>query len=501
MLKKNEHTQVFILGMLLNYPKLKKSELKMELDINTATFSRYIRTINQDLEELFPNKQVHIDPHADSLSMVYNQELNPNLIIMKFMHHYLKGSSTYHLLQLMLVKKKQPTHFLISELNISQSYFNKLVKGINTFLEPTSLKLIQRHKDLYFDGPLTHIIYFEFLLRSALIKFDPLPHGKQELPSLIELAHDNDISNINQIHLERLNNLYSVFNKYASQLTMINIPDENSRVLLEMLTTHYNYLDTSSQKFQHLFKGDSVTFTNLIMRSTSTQLETSAVRQKMGALLLDYENPITNDVRQILALSKTPIGDNFNPTEEQEVRLMFIFTLTLVYLRLFNFNFKKLFQFDFNDHLPNYYNKTPTYLRVSEFFDQVEQAPILSAETRQAIATNKELFINTSYIAIRSTYKSTVTIGLDFLYQLSFEHYIKTRIQSVFNPSVVIFSDTQEHPDLIIADYIADTPEGTRLFFYSDPNSNEEQTRLFATITKLISDKLTQEETDIYDFE
>lgn len=486
LLKKNEFSQIKILRLILKDKEIKKSEVITTLDLNTATFSRYIRMINQDLAISCPNDTVRIQQENDYLTVLYPKKMTAHQILKSLSNYYLNHSSAYSVLQLLIKNPAQNINFFLDQTNVSQSYFNKLIKQINFYFKPCGVKITQRNKMVFLDGPQIKRIYLEFSLMTFFTKLgnDDFSDSLVTHPQLFLKASVYEPLTQNQI--DNLGFLNQVFNHHLNQSDSITIPDTEVRCLLHLMDLKFNLVD--QQPHLERFEADALLLFNLLLRTSPTTIDTQQKRRDIGRFFLELDHPITNDTKSLLAFMNQAFPpDNQSITTLEDIA--YIVTLAIIHLRLFDTDLSKIFTINLDISLHADTEKR-SQQRIALFLKNESSLSTLSSKTRQIIVTNLNLFTNASYTYIQSHLETKLAIHLDFLHHLDTKLFLKTRLLNVFSDERIIFVGSDESPDLVITDRIFDHHHTGDLFILSSQHANEDIDKLLTRLTLMINKKL-----------
>lgn len=489
MIKKNEYKQVLILSLLCSQNHVSKLTINNKLQLNTITFARYIRNINHDLNDLFPQKNIIIHNNPDVLILQNPEKLSEAQILNALSTHYLLQSNSYRTLKYLLFKNKHHTALLIDDLNISQSYLNKLVKQINDFLQPTTVKIIQRNKHIFLEGPETHIIYLEYLLRHYIEKIDTLPCTcTHDFPSLAEVAYDHDLSNLNNIQRARMSTLHHTFKKRHHLLKNITLEDQEVRDVLTQIVDYHDLLD--SKRLSDYLTEDSRLFVNLLARITSSQLEDQPTKVAIGKRLMALQTPLLKDVSYFIEELRLKFIPSMTTSSPEYAELIYIAIVHLLYIRIFNYDFKKLLKTKNTPQSVEHQISQPIYHEICQYFKDSSLFNQLTPINQLAITNNCDIFIDACYTAVRSYRQATVTISFDFMNQLSFEYFLERRLRTVFNSTMLIFTDDSEEADILVTDHILPVNHQTTLFLFTNPNLSTVLNELLNLITATFHHKI-----------
>lgn len=493
LIKKNEYNQLIILGAAIAECEITKEVLERELNLTSFTLTRYVRNINIELEELTGYKSMTISLKGHYICLDNPEQLPIYTLLNQLLSKCLNESTIYQTLKALLFKNQQTTDILIESLNISQSYFNKIIKLINEYFSVCNVQIIQRNKQIFFSGPETHILFLEFLIRQYVNKIDPLPCiCTHEYPELIELVRDKTLTDLNDIQLSRMTELHHIFKKRTDHIAMIKINDPEVREVLETIVSLSNLITESPNipGYSH----DAKLFANLLPRIMSSQLESTATKQKIGRTLAQSRSNFSKDVTTFVSTICKNHLDKMDVDSDEYYEFIYIAHLHLIYARLFESDFKKLFKLK-HAHIFNFtVQEQPVYHELAAYYNNPNNFSNLSTVNKVAIISNRELFIDSTYTAIRSYRQAFVTISFDFMYRLSFEYFLQNRLRDIFSDTALIFTHDSEKADIIVTDHIITVPNHTKLFTFVDTNSVQAMDNLLAMITTVYNHKIMSSE-------
>ncbi|WEG73595.1 helix-turn-helix domain-containing protein [Vagococcus intermedius] len=489
LIKKNEYNQIVILGSAISECTLPKDILEKKLDLTSFTLTRYIRNINTDIQEFDTSKSVFVTIKGDTICLNNPNDLPIYTLFNQILSKFLNESTVYQTLKALLFRNKQATDTLIDSLNISQSYFNKIIKSINEYFTICEVQIIQRNKQIFFSGPETHILFLEFLIRQYFNKIETLPCiCKHQFPDLIDLVRDHTLSDLNSIQLSRMNELHHIFKKRSEHLTNIKIMDPEIKEALETITSLSDLIvDTPDIPN---YSQDMRLFSNLLPRVMSSQLETPATKRQIGMKLAKSRTNFSKDVVTFVNTIIERFIDNMDLNSNEYFEFIYIAHLHLIYARLFGSDFKILFKLKHAHIFDLAAKDQPVYNELVTYFNNPNNFSDINTVNKVAIISNRALFIDSTYTAIRSYRYTSVTISFDFMYRLSFEYFLQNRLRDIFSESALIFTHNSDKTDIIVTDHIIKVPQDTKLFTFVDTNSSQSLDNLLAMITKTFNHKI-----------
>lgn len=492
LIKSNEYNQVLIIKNLVSNPSASITNLTQLLNIQKVTLLRYIKNLNNDFNSLFPQNSIELVTDSDNIILYNNNSIPIYTIIHKLMTNYLLNSISYQVIKSLLLKNSQNTAHLVESINISQSYFNKLIKQINTYIAPTSIKIVQRNKEIFFYGSELNIIYLEYLMRYFIERFETVPLIKDlQFPDLISLANDHTLSDLNDIQLKRVTTLYHSFQKRKNYFTSLTIENNDIRDILKVIVdTHDFIVDPKAVNILN-YSEDAPLLANFLTRIISTGLDTTTTHVEISKKLLNLNNPIVTDAERIVIDFCYTFIPHIKKKSPLYMEFIYIVTINIIYVRLFGFDFKNLFRIG-QDTMPisqSFYTKN--YHSIENYFIDETNFKSVTFPNQYAINNNRQLFIDTCYLTLKSSKKNKLAISFDFIYNLSFEHYLQERLHTIFNSEMLIYVEESINSDILITDHIVPIKGKTLLFTFNDINSSYELENLLQLTTSLYNKKIS----------
>ena len=489
LLKKNEYKQLLIMEALLKNQEINKLTLEREHRITLSTLNRYIRNINTELIELDSSQSIIINTTSEKIFLSNAPTPFTHTLFHKIVMNYFHESTTYQTIKALLLQNVQETDVLIKSLNISQSYFNKIIKQINNYFCSTNVQICQKRKKIYLVGQEINIVYFEFLIRQYLSKIDsPLCLDMQALPEKNTVIQSYNTLNLNDIHLNRINDLHHVLKKRSTTLNTIKITDSELIDSLTIILLESDILITSLDEFS--LSLDVRLFVNLLIRLSSPHLENKEIKNKIGLLLAESQTELAKDAKCIVDNLVSRFISPLSVNTYDYYEFIYSAHLQLIYIRLFGTDFKTLFKLTDKESLYSKTKTQPIYLALKKYFKTPKNFSQLSLQNQLSILSNKNLFIDSTYSAIRRYRNTTVSISFDFIYNLPFEEFLRTRLRHIFSEDVLIFTFNSYDADIIVTDYIHNVSENFELFTFTDTNSLNELENLMALITRVYSKQI-----------
>lgn len=484
LIKNNEYNQVLLVKSLISNCSSSISELTHLFDIQKITLNRYIKNLNTDFQVIFKVDTIKLVVQSDVITIKNNTSIPLYTIVHKLMTYYLFNSISYKLIKSLLINNSQYTANLIESVNISQSYFNKLIKQINTYISPTTVKIIQRNKEIFLTGDELKIIYLEYLMLYFIQSFEKIPLNKDSaFPELIALASDHTLTNLNDIQLQRVTTLYHAFQKRKKNFTSLTIKDNEIKEILNIMVDTHDFIVDPNDVNIFEFSKDAPLLANFLVRIISTGLDSNDTHLIIANRLHELSNPIINDIKKIINNFIDAFIPNIKKNSLLYKEFFYIMTLNVVYLRLFSFDFKDLFQIDHASIPIKKSNCSTEYQHIETYLRDNVHLKTISPRTQKAITNNIKLFIDTCYIIFRSSKKRKLSISFDFIYHLGFEHYLQNHLYTIFNVDTLVYVDNSIDSDIIITDHIISTQGNTTLFTFNDIDSDVELHNLLKLIT------------------
>lgn len=492
LIKKNEYNQLLILGSALSNYTVSKKTLESSLNLTHVTLSRYLRNINADLREIYPQQKSVLKVSGDRFIFTQTDDQPDYDVFHQLLQKFLKGSTIFQTLKSLLLKNIQKTDLLIEELNISQSYFNKIVKEINRYFETCQVQIIQRNKHIFFVGKETHILYLEYLTRQYINKFTKLPcECTHYFPELIEVIRDHNISDLNDIQLNRVKELHHIFKKRSEKLSQITLDDPELKEILLLIVQENDLLTDDID-----FSNDTRLFANLLARFSSSQLEDTHMKSHIGKKLSQSPTILTKDCLAFIDIISAQFSTSLDKTADRYFEFVYMAHLHFIYIRLFGTDFKKQFTLKHADIFQTTCKNQDIYYQLMTSLEDQALFNTLHPLNQEMILKNNSLFVDASYTAIRTYLKTSVTISFDFIYRLSFEFFIQQQLREIFTESSVIFTYNSELADIVVTDHLVPVKKNSKLFPFIDTNSEKSLEKLLALITTVYSKKTLSKNID-----
>ena len=491
LLKKNECKQVLIMEALLKDQEITKINLELNHKITLSTLNRYIRNINAALSNFDTSKSITIETTSEKIFLSSAPSTFTHTLFHDILISYLHESTVYQTLKALLLKNEQNTAALIHSLNISSSYFNKVIKQINNYLSITNVQIRQKNNVIFFKGNELNILYLEFLIRQYLSKIDNLPyHCTHSFPELDVLIPNYKTLNLTDSHLARVEELHRVLKKCCTTLNTIEITDSESRDSLSIITSESDFLMPSTETIT--ISSDVRLLINLLIRLNSTQFETKNTKNKIGLRLSESQTELAKDAKLLVDNLISTFFSPMSVSNYDYYEFIYNAHLHLIYIRLFGFDIKSLFKLTDEHALYNNKNIQPGYLALKNYFEKPNNFSKLAIRNQIDILNNKNLFIDSSYSFMRRYRKTTVSISFDFIYRLSFEQFLQTRLRHIFSENILIFSFNTMESDILVTDYIPYISDSIELFTFTDTNSVTELENLLSLITRVYSKRIME---------
>lgn len=491
LLKKNEYKQVLIMEALLKDQEVTKINLELNHKITLSTLNRYIRNINAALSNFDTSKSISIETTSEKIFLSSAPSPFTHILFHDILISYLHESMVYQTLSALLLKNDQNTTALIHSLNISSSYFNKIIKQINHFISITKVQICQKNNVIFFKGNELNILYLEFLIRQYLSKIDTLPyHCENSFPELNVLIPNYTTLNLNDSHLARIEELYRVLKKRCTTLNTIKITDSESRDSLSLIVSESDLLMAPSETVP--LSQDVRLLINLLIRLNSAQFEPNNTKNKIGLRLSESQSELAKDAKLLVDNLISTFISPKSVSNYDYYEFIYSAHLHLIYIRLFGFDIRSLFKLTDEHALYNNKNIQPGYLALKNYFEKPNNFSKLAIRNQIDILNNKNLFIDSSYSSIRRYRKTTVSISFDFIYRLSFEQFLQTRLRHIFSEKMLVFSFNTLESDILVTDYIPSLSETIELFTFTDTNSRTELDNLLSLITRVYSKRIME---------
>lgn len=470
LLKTNEYNQLNLLAYLADNKKHAYHTIEKELDVTKDTLHRYVNNLNYDLNTTQEETIYYISIKNQEIFLNLHPDYSAYDLIARLIQKYSRVSPTYQILADMLYQQAQPTLQLLNKLNLSHSYFNKLIKKINSFLTPYGIRLSQKNHITRWEGNQVKLFFVHYLLWSYFFLVEPKKMGPffLQLPlKFVSLEQDN-IMEQSQIKLKILQ--HTTYNYFATR-DQIVCESTLYKSLSSILFTEHNLLQPNQKK--RLWGPESDKFLNLMIHLIAPHVISNQQRDIIGQKFMNLEHPsiqsYQNRITTLLKLKSVPKETTYH-------EIAYLLCLQQLSLEIIGTNFQHFFQLTI---LP-------------EPFDLSNN---LRPDLNLAILLEKDCSyypVNNLNHLTRMACSDTVIklyIKIELSTQLPYQTLFQTTITNLFNNNTITFNHSEKIPDIIITDQIDLTRTTDPYFFMPDLFDPVALKALFLKITLLYLSK------------
>lgn len=485
LIKKNEYNQAIILGATLLNTYQSIEELTKQLEFSKSSLFRYLTVINDELKKIHP---VAPSISSDGVFLHLNNpgDISKNNLFVKHLKIYLQNSTQFRLLSVLSKFHQFSTSYLLETLHVSHSYFNKLLKEINTYIKPSHVRITQRNNRTYLAGPEVNLIVFKLLLKNISLNLEDENDANwtSDIISQTTLFQPHLLTNLTLLQQKSLSYLEQIVTERLTAGRHISISDEEVKLSLTVLKEQHNLLTLTNLECSE----DMLLFINLLTRFTLPSIDDETTRILIAKDFLKHPTSLTRDTDILLRSLTNTYDINLIPNSPRYYEYFYQGMIAFLYLRLLNYNFNTLFTLKSNKIDGFYIYNQADYAKIKDV--TTLPIPFTNTQNDTVFRKNSDLFTSSLFTAIRKEKKAQLTIYLDFHSQLSFESYLKKRINSTFNPDCLHYCHTLEEADVIVTDSLVETPPDKPAFIFLDTNSSFSMGQLLILLMELYTKKL-----------
>lgn len=483
LVKKNEYNQIVVLGSALSNKKKTVPDIQEQLTISKSSFNRYLNNLNHDLT-LFFDEKLELVSDGYHLTLVNPTNQSNHNVFMATLKFYINQSTTFKILLMLSYQNPLEVETILNELHISYSYLNKLIKEINQYMWRTSVSLTQRQKMLSLEGPELNVVVFIIGLKLALWRFDPTHDVLLEVTKGDYYYESTHLSHLNTLQTNRLAYVAQTILDQPLSGSKIDITDSEVNELLLILTSYKNVIKAEG----HPYSDTELLFLNLLTRILCPKIDSLDDRIALAKLFLKVSNSITKDALNLLDFIRTELFPKIQLDSDDYYHYVYQSIMSFLYLRLLDYNFTDLFTLQ-TDRVHGFYiSDQPELNKIKQNLSL--RIPFVSDKNKLIFVQNHSLFTSGIYTALRETKATTLNLFIDFKYQISFELYLKKRLEQLFSKDIICYLDNINHADIIITDFFIETPKDKSGFIFVDTNSITAMEDLMVKLTKIYTQKL-----------
>lgn len=488
-LKRNELAKLRMLAIILYQNKIELKELRDTLNYSTRTIARLVAELNNDIEKsTLSIPDIIINGKYIRLHSNLEDERFFTSYTKKLCLFYLKHSLEYQLFHQIFFKRETNLLTIASHLNTSQSHCYQLLKQLNVILHPFHINIDSKHFDLTIKGEETQVTFF---LASAYDIFnvleDQIVSNPKELFHPL-LSHDGfNICNFNNQEVYYIRLLQRVYKERYPYLSHIHLHDTIKPILKTMVIINNPF---SQQYFP---TSDSLLFYNLYVRTVIPSIDTSSMRNQIGALLTQlHSNPIINSLNALI----TELYHFFQQhqlSEFTQLRIdefLYMLTLHTCYIDILHIDIKTLLKEDFHTHILSFLPDTRSQLVIdieNIVASHATSFPLWSSETQQQWIQQMTKVICSLIFPLK---QPRLNILIESFSYYSNKCALQHQIANYFSKDMLVFVDNYQEADLIITDQEIPNTRNISHFFIFDHFSNDLWEKLLAMIVQEAHKKL-----------
>ncbi|WEG73637.1 helix-turn-helix domain-containing protein [Vagococcus intermedius] len=469
-MKTNEYNQLNLLAYLADNKKHAYHTIGKELNVTKDTLHRYVNNLNYDLNTTQEDTIYYISIKKQQIFLNKHPDYSVYDLMARLIQKYSCLSPIYQILSEMLYQQSQSTLQLLNKLNLSHSYFNKLIKKINNFLKPYYIRLSQKNHMIHWEGNQIKLFFIQYLLWSYLFLVDPKMMAPRFIQSPLNFVSLDNYPFIEHPHIKLKLLQHTAYNYFAKNDHIV-CDSALYKSLSNILFSEHNLLIPNQKK--RLWLPESDKFLNLMIHLIAPYLISNQKREIIGKKFMELEHPsiqaYKNRITTLLALKSVPQDTTYH-------EIAYLLCLQQLSLEMVGTNFQHFFQLTI----------LPDPFKLSNNQNLNPNLAILLEKDCSYYPIN-----NLTYLA-RMTCPNHViklNIKIELSTQLPYETLFKKTITTLFNENTIKFISSDTLADIIITDQV-DLTQSTEPYFFMpdlfDPLALES---LFLKITVLYLSK------------
>lgn len=437
LLKKNELESIHLLKNIVRTKSCSIDLIELKISKEKTTIRRKVHDLNIIFQTIgYPDITLLISKNTLEILNYDDQKHNNLLIDITFF--FVNESPVASVVYTLLNHKAINQDTLLSDIHISESYLNKIIKKINHFLIPANLTIVSRKKYYYFTGSQVNWIFVNFLIRHFFLTM--------HVRSIKESKHYYCPNSIRQ------NLLKQSLDDYKEPFTE-DLPPQISKELNDLFSIFFYKLSPQtssphSDQHQLLFY--------LFMSMSHHFNETNDDAISVGKLLHENIDKLHNNalVTDTLKITKAiAIHFDYNVMTEDYYYLSYVILIKLIKARTnipaIEHHFVPLNSaLTLNSPMEkNHFNTVtwdfPEKKLLNQMTHSLHQQPLILI-----LAEIKQFFYLTEQI------HDKLLICIKIHPEVMAATVIKDRIKQTFSNSSFLFVNSTDEADIIITDYL-----------------------------------------------
>ncbi|MGX7039863.1 helix-turn-helix domain-containing protein [Vagococcus fessus] len=480
-LKKNEIENLDILGSTIYNLDTSLNFVNNHLLVKKSSIQHNLRQLNESFSHL-GHTNIKIRSKTSRVALEGKKEDIYNNLLFDITSDYVQKSIFYTILNLMSYDAVLDKYEVSEQARISQSYLAKIMANINTFLAPTSVKLITRKGKLFYTGPLLEKLYVDYVIQCFILLFSPSP----EVVSELNIPFNFFLNKFEQNKSNILTKCLLAHNHSKGDY----ISDNN---LIQLLNLFIQINDVNHNTLEE-FSSEQVNLTiNLLTRLSSNQIDTDEHRALISLALLESQksdptNPILNDIIYISEKTCEIFDSSGRSFSKFKLDIIYLIALKVINFHLFQYNFEKLLDFT-----PNFIKKKISLSTndIDHFISDLIEDDHLMPLTRDMLKTDS-YDIATDIKNCLPLKSETLKLFINIKYQSSRKQYIIKLISRLFSTDSVQITNNSDEADLFVCDYLIKKKTNTSFFLLVDAESKDSINLLLNFITAKYNEKQSQ---------
>ncbi|CAM3332669.1 hypothetical protein [Vagococcus fessus] len=479
--KKNEIENLDILGSAIYNLDTSLEFVTTHILNEKSTIQHNLKQLNDSFNRLgHPN--IKIRSISNRIILEGKQEDIYNNLLFDVTKDYVQKSPFYTIFNLMSYDTILDKQLVSEKAHISQSYLSKIMANINTFLAPTSVKLITRKGKLFYTGPLLNKLYVDYVIQRFLLLFQ----SSSDVDAELDVPFNFFLTKFEQNKSTVLAKCLLIHNN--SNEDYLTDPH-----LIQLLNLFIQINDVNHNKLEE-FSSEQVNLAiNLLTRVSSNQVDTDEHRALISLALLENQqadptNPVLNDIIYISEKTCERLDSSGRSFSKFKLDVIYLITLKIINFHIFQCNLEKSLDFT-----PDFIKQTilPPTNDVDHLIEDLIEDNQLMPLTRDMLLTDKYGIANDikNSLPLKS---EALKLFININYQPSRRQYIIKRISRLFSTDSVQITNNPDEADLFVCDYLIQKKPNTSFFLLVDAESKDSINLLLNFITAKYNEKQSE---------
>lgn len=483
---KNINKLSILKKLLFSCTEIPLSAFSNESNLSRSTVIRYIKSLNDDICTLFPEKSISITNsfRSDYYILQNTNQIDIDFIIDSVRKKYIYESNWYPVLLNLLNKRYCSANQLSFDSNVSLSNLYNIIKKINLSLEPFEVSIAFNHSQGNFIGNEISIRLAVYFLVWSIFRsekdsrlFPSIPENYFDIESLKKSL--NIPSNSTRSTDTRLKIIQSIsLNRTISSKLFVNLPNSFYTDIEPMCNSNF----LVSSKFEEFVNPDIIAKEKQHIQLAIRYLLYDLVSYKDKAYVVaHYEDSslkINQIVKGFIGNFKEYFNINISPTDY--VELYYIILLTIINTKYINMDITEpiLRELPIEEIRKMHPQNPKLEKKISDFVENQAVLFQLDFKRRTIIQLfSWIMFLIKKYEPLQICVQTSNNVYLCQAIIKTIKDFIP---QDGFN-----FTNDSSKLDLLITDSYEGNFSSTKKYYFSDPIPSNTWTELITLINQL----------------